>query len=207
MSILRFPKYAVLAMLWITACTHDDDRTLREGDIIFQVSGSSQSRAIQLATHSPYSHVGIIFMRQGKYYVFEAVQPVRMTPLDTWVQRGEEGHYVIKRLKKSAVFLTPEVLAKMKQVGNRFRGKDYDLAFNWSDERIYCSELVWKIYKRGAGLEIGRLQRMKDFDLSHPAVKKKLRERYGDTIPLDEPVISPADIFDSRLLETVAAVK
>lgn len=207
MTALRFPAYAVLMLLCLTACAHDADQSPRDGDIIFQVSGSSQSRAIQLATYSPYSHVGIIFMRQGKYYVFEAVQPVQMTPLDRWIRRGEEGHYVIKRLKKSAVFLTPEVLAKMKQVGNQFRGKDYDLSFNWSDERIYCSELVWKIYKRGAGLEIGRLQRMKDFDLSHPAVKKKLRERYGNTIPLDEPVISPAAMFDSRLLETVAAVK
>lgn len=204
MTVPRFPAYAVLTLLCLTACAHNDDRSPREGDIIFQVSRSSQSRAIQLATHSPYSHVGIIFMRSGKYYVFEAVQPVRMTPLDTWVQRGEEGHYVIKRLKNRGAVLTPGVLARMKHVGNQFRGKDYDLAFNWSDERIYCSELVWKIYKRGAGLEIGRLERMKDFDLSHPAVKKKLRERYGDTIPLDEPVISPADMFDSPLLRVVA---
>ena len=34
---------------------------IKEGDIIFQTSTSSQSKAIQLATHSKYSHVGIIF--------------------------------------------------------------------------------------------------------------------------------------------------
>ncbi len=204
MARIRIYAYAVLAMLWVAACARDHDRSPREGDIIFQVSGSSQSRAIQLATHSPYSHAGIIFMRQGKYYVFEAVQPVKMTPLDRWIQRGEEGHYVIKRLKKGEAFLTPGVLARMKQVGNQFKGKDYDLAFNWSDDRMYCSELVWKIYKRATGLEIGRLQRMQDFDLSHPAVKKKLQERYGDTIPLEEPVISPAAMFASPLLQVVA---
>lgn len=46
---------------------------------------------------------------------------------------------------------------------------------------------------------------MRDFDLSHPIVKSKLKERYGASIPLDEPVISPGDVFNSSLLETVVA--
>jgi hypothetical protein len=77
------------------------------------------------------------------------------------------------------------------------------LTFEWSDDRIYCSELVWKIYQRGAGIEIGALQTMKDFDLTSPAVAAKLRERFGDTVPLNETVISPAAMFDSPLLTTV----
>ena len=32
----------------------------------------------------------------------------------------------------------------------------------------------------------------------------ELRERYGDTVPLDEPVISPVAMFRSNLLVTVA---
>lgn len=34
------------------------------GDIIFQTSLSSQSQAIQLATHSDYSHTGMIVIRE-----------------------------------------------------------------------------------------------------------------------------------------------
>jgi uncharacterized protein YycO len=75
------------------------------------------------------------------------------------------------------------------------------LAFGWSDEKIYCSELVWKIYKRGADVEIGKLQQLSDFDLSSDIVKAKLKERYGDNIPMNETVISPAAIFESQLLE------
>ena len=30
-----------------------------------------------------------------------------------------------------------------------------------------------------------------------------MRERYGDRVPLKEPVISPAAMYDSPLLETV----
>ena len=72
---------------------------LREGDVIFQISRSEQSRAIQLATGSEYSHMGIIYVSDGEYYVYEAIQPVRLTPLANWVKRGEDGHYVVKRLK------------------------------------------------------------------------------------------------------------
>jgi hypothetical protein len=38
---------------------------------------------------------------------------------------------------------------------------------------------------------------------SHPAVQAKVRERYGDGVPLDEIVVSPAAIFDAPDLETV----
>lgn len=49
-------------------------------------------------------------------------------------------------------------MKKMKKVGEKYIGKDYDLYFEWSDSRIYCSELVWKIYKESIGLEIGNLE-------------------------------------------------
>jgi hypothetical protein len=76
------------------------------------------------------------------------------------------------------------------------------LTFEWDDERIYCSELVYKIYKLGAGIEVGKLQKLSEFDLSNPIVKAKLVERYGTKIPLDEPVISPGAIFtDTNLME------
>lgn len=38
-------------------------RQPQTGDIIFQISRSSQSKAIQLATHSDYSHTGMLVMR------------------------------------------------------------------------------------------------------------------------------------------------
>ncbi len=39
---------------------------IKEGDIIFQTSLSSQSKAIQLATNSKYSHIEIIFKDKSK---------------------------------------------------------------------------------------------------------------------------------------------
>ncbi len=179
------------------------ENTPQNGDIIFQTSKSSQSQAIQLATHSDYSHMGIIYELKGQKYVYEAVQPVKFTPLKKWINRGKDGHYVIKRLKNAAEILTPETLMQMKKVGEKFIGKDYDLYFEWSNDKIYCSELVWKIYKEGAGIEIGELEELSNFDLTNNIVKQKMKERYGDRIPMNEKVISPADMFDSDKLELV----
>jgi len=180
-----------------------DNDEIKNGDLIFQTSLSQQSLAIQLATKSKYSHCGLIFKDQDKFYVFEAVQPVKRTPLDNWIARGQDAKYVIKRLKNADEVLTPQTLQKLKVEGEKLSGKNYDLTFEWSDEKIYCSELIWKIYKRATGIEIGKLQKISDFDLTNPAVKKKMRERYGNKIPTDEIVISPAAIFDSPLLVTV----
>ncbi|SFF59031.1 YiiX family permuted papain-like enzyme [Thermoflexibacter ruber] len=180
-----------------------DNNEIKNGDLIFQTSLSGQSKAIQLATKSKYSHCGIIYSDNGQFYVFEAVQPVKTTPLDKWIARGENGHYVIKRLKNADQVLTAETLQKMKREGEKFKGKNYDLTFEWSDEKIYCSELIWKVYQRATGIEIGKLEKLSDFDLTHEAVKKKMRERYGDKIPMDEAVVSPAAIYESDLLTTV----
>ena len=173
------------------------------GDIIFQVSLSSQSQAIQRATKSQYSHCGIVYNINNKYYVYEAIQPVKLTLLDNWIARGKDSHYVVKRLKNSDKILDRETLSRMEKEGEKFLGKDYDLTFEWSDDKIYCSELIWKIYKRAANIEIGKLEKLKDFDLSDSIVQEKLKERYGDNIPMDEIVISPKSIFDSRLLITI----
>ena len=176
---------------------------IKNGDLIFQTSLSSQSQAIQLATNSKYSHCGIVYIENGQFYVFEAIQPVKTTPLDKWIARGKDGHYVIKRLKNADQILTEETLQKMKAVGEKFRGKNYDLTFEWSDDKIYCSELIWKIYQRATGIELGKLQKLSEFDLTNDLVKKKIKERYGDKIPTEETVISPDALFDSELLITV----
>lgn len=180
-----------------------DHQKIQDGDLIFQTSLSGQSKAIQLATNSKYAHCGIIYRDNGRFYVFEAVQPVKTTPLDQWIARGENAHYVVKRLINADQILTTETLQKMKVEGKKFEGKNYDLTFEWSDDKIYCSELIWKVYQRAAGIEIGKLEKLRDFDLTHETVRKTLKERYGDNIPMDELVISPASIFESEHLMTV----
>jgi hypothetical protein len=170
-------------------CSGSLAEQLRDGDIIFQTSRSEQSIAIQKATRSPYSHMGIVFIRNGIPYVYEAIGTVQYTPLRKWVDRGEGGHYVVKRLHEADRILTSQAVKKLRLAGAKFQGKPYDSYFEWSDKRIYCSELVWKIYDRGIGIRVGRLQKLRHLDLSDPIVKTKIKERYGNGAPQAKPVV------------------
>jgi len=172
------------------------------GDLIFQQSRSAQSLAIQQATHSRYSHMGMIVMQDGTAFVVEAADKVRYRPLAQWIAQGEHGHYVVKRLR-GELALDAAAQQQLTAAADGFVGKPYDLLFAWSDEAIYCSELVWKLYQRSLNIEIGTLQPLREFDLQSPVVRDKMRERYGDLVPWDEPVISPAAMFESEVLVVV----
>lgn len=175
----------------------------QNGDLIFHTSRSSQSEAIQLATNSKYSHMGIIYQNGNDFFVYEAVQSVKITELKEWIDRGQNGEFVVKRLKNSEDILTEEGLQKMKSVGEKYLGKEYDYLFEWSDDKIYCSELVWKIYKESFDIEIGELERFGDFNLSDKIVQRKVKERYGNEVPEEELVITPDRMFHSDKLITI----
>jgi hypothetical protein len=200
----RLLAVIVLFCLAISGCKPLPATQFHDGDIIFHTSRSAQSAAIQKATHSKYSHTGVIFIKSGELYVYEAIKTVRHTPLKEWIARGAGGHYVVKRLCDADKILTPDAVGKLRKTAESFQGKPYDIAFDWSDSSIYCSELVWKIYDRALGLQLGRLQKLGDFDLSDPIVKTKLNERYGTAIPSEETVISPSEIFACKDLIVVA---
>jgi uncharacterized protein YycO len=176
---------------------------IQDGDIIFQTSQSNQCEAVRIATNSKFSHCGIIFIFKGERFVYEAVQPVRLTPIDEWITHGKANAFVVKRLKKAKEILTPSTLKKMKDYGKKFHNKEYDLYFEWSDEKLYCSELVWKIYKQAAGIELCQLQKLGDFNLKNKIVKDILKMRYGTSIPLNEKVVAPSNIVNSKILETI----
>jgi uncharacterized protein YycO len=176
---------------------------LHNGDILLQSGASKQCKAVKEATKSTFSHCGIYFEDNGKGYVYEAVQPVRKTPLTEWIHQGLKNEYSVVRLKKADSLLTAGNIKKMKSVATNLIGKDYDIYFDWSDEQMYCSEYVWKIYKNALGVEICPTKKFKSFDLSSPIVKAIIAERYGKNIPLDEQVIAPSDLYQAPNVDII----
>jgi len=176
---------------------------IKEGDMIFQTSESKQCEAIRIATNSKFSHCGIIFIKDGKKYVFEAVQPVKYTPIETWITHGKGNHFVVTRLKNEAKILNQQTLKKMKNYAKGLNNKDYDLYFEWSDDKIYCSELIWKIYKNGGGIELCPLQKLKDFNLKDGRVQAILAKRYGNKIPFEEKVVAPSNLEQSKIVSII----
>ena len=179
---------------------------IREGDLVFHRSRSAQSQAVALATGSAYTHMGVVLVSDGLPAVLEAVQPVKLTPLPVWIARGEKGRVVVKRLRDAESVLTPAVTLRMRELASTWLGRAYDVQFRWDDERLYCSELVYKLYERAAGIRIGALQKAKDLNLRNGEVQRLLARRFGGTKPPFDPeetVISPQAMFDDPRLVTV----
>lgn len=181
---------------------------LKDGDIIFQKSKSEQSKFIDMATDNPLTHVGIVFRekdRKGneKLVVYEAVQPVKKTPLDSFIARGEEGNYLVRRLKDADKALDEKALSKMKSFMDSHLGKNYDSHFMWSNDRQYCSELVWKAYAEATGKKLGEPMPMGSYRLGDKELREAIEKRWGRKLPLDELMIAPSSIYKSRLLEPV----
>ena len=173
---------------------------LKDGDLIFQVNPSGQGKAIQLSTGSQFTHCGIIFIEDGVTYVYHAVEPVQKSTVKDFVSMGTNGEYWVKRLNRE---LKAAELKEMKEYAKAQLGKHYDFLFKWNDNEMYCSEYIWKIYHNGAGVEIGNPKKLKEYSLDRPEVRTIMNKRYGNTVPWDEQMIAPGDIYASMVLKTV----
>ena len=94
---------------------------------------------------------------------------------------------------------------KQKLVKNaeQYLDRPYDIYFEWSNRAIYCSEIIWKAYDQALGIQLAPLQHLKQFDLKQSSVQKLMRQRYGQNIPLNETVIAPKAIYDSKYLQEI----
>jgi len=214
-NLFKKPLVWVLSLVLFTAIAtfsyarYQEVRThnpydLKNGDIVFQETNSHQGRAVKAATDSRWTHVGLVFFKQGKPMVIEGVQPVSVIPLSQFIARSPKSFYAM-RLKERDQHITAESISKAEVYCNAQLGKDYDFKFRWSDDRIYCSELVWKAYKKSTGIELCSPRAFKDYKLDHPTVKRIIKRRYGSVanLPLDELVVAPSDLAQSKLLMEV----
>jgi len=201
--VAAFAALLLLCFALIACGGEAEGPAYQDGDLIFQTSTSGQSKAIRLATGSEWTHVGVIFMQGGRPMVFEAVQPVKTTPLDKWIRRGVDQRYVVKRLRDRSLLQSIATRESMLAWGKGQEGKSYDMSFAWSDHEMYCSELVWKLYKEAVGIELAPLRTVANFSLKSPEVQLQLRKRWPHGIPPQEPMIAPVGLFESPLLVEV----
>lgn len=175
--------------------------SFKDGDIIFHTSTSSQSKMLKVATGSNLTHVGVIFYKKGVPYVIEAVQPVKVSSLKSFISRGENHKYKVMRYEEK---LTEENKKNMISWGEKQLGKSYDIKFQWGDNKMYCSELVWKMYKN-AGIELCETKKFSSFNLTNDKVKKAIKDRFTNKkdFNLNEIVVSPVDIYKSNKLDLV----
>lgn len=183
------------------------DCPLQNGDLIFIKGNSQQAQFLKMVTGSDWSHVGMVFFHKDKWQIIEGVQPVKWSDLSSFVSRSTNHEFSIKRLKEE---YQPLDANKLKNYAQKFLGKDYDLLFKFDDQRIYCSELVWKSYDRTNHIQIGALKKIGDYNLDQPGIWEEierrhrlLNEEFSREVYLDTLAITPVDMYTSDLLEEI----
>jgi uncharacterized protein YpmB len=177
-----------------TAQSQPIKEIVKEGDVIFQTSQSSQSPLIQIGTRSHITHCGIIVMRDGKPYVLETLKTLVLTPLDKFIARGKEGKYWLKRSDKENIKIDYA----------HYLGKPYDLAFSFDNDIYYCSELVYDIYKNQLGIELCKPKQVGDYLILGTDKLDKIEntmQRRG--ITKEQYAVAPVDVFESEYLHSV----
>ena len=111
--------------------------------------------------------------------------------------RTQPDTFTARRLKLP---LAPAAMKAGRDWATAQVGKDYDHRFLWSDDAIYCSELVWKIYQH-AGVELCKPRQFRDFHHDDPKVKKDIEQQFGsmDKLPREEKVVAPSDLLTSPI--------
>ena len=167
---------------------------VREGDVIFHTSQSSQSPLIQIGTRSHITHCGIVVIKDGKPFVLETLKTLVLTPLDKFIARGKDGRYWLKRSNKDNI--------KIKY--NSYLGKPYDLAFKFDNGKFYCSELIYDIYIKQLGIELCKPKKVGDYLIlgtdKLPKIEKAMKKR---GITKEQYAVAPVDIFNSEHLNGV----
>jgi hypothetical protein len=161
---------------------------LKDGDIVFQHWLGKLGSVIADVTDSPLSHCGMVVHRKGEPWVIEAVGPVRYISFKKWLRQGDRGYFMQMRVKEAS----ERQIANAIEVAESMLGRPYDIQYELDDEKIYCSELVYKAYERGAEIEVGDKEALRD--LKWRPHEKFIRVLAGGELPLDRVMVTPVSI-------------
>ena len=188
---------------------------LAAGDIVFQDSDCGPfCESIEKVTFgiegSKFSHVGLVIPKEGKekLVVLEAItMGVVETPLDSFFMRSSDSDnkskVVVGRMKKEHQHLIPQAIAFAK---TRL-GAAYDDVFDISNDKYYCSELIYDSFKSANNNQpIFQLQNMTYKDPETNAIFpiwENYFQKLKVPIPEGEPGLNPGGMSLSSYIDIV----
>lgn len=174
----------ILLVLLCCSCRRGGDLSaLREGDILFIETKSFQSKFIKLGMMSIWSHCGIAVDTPEGVQIMEADTTVRILPVERFIDKSVGQKYIIKRPVQQLVAPIDK---------EEWLGRWYDLKFSFDNEEVYCSELVWLIYK-SQGIELCPPVKINEhFTVRFPIIQRALSER---GISPEQEAVAPCDLL------------
>ncbi len=202
--ILFLPIVAIC--LWLSACGQSPSPSPhtagtyepREGDIIFQsLPHNPLIDAIEGASDSPFSHCGIVHWSGSGWVVIQALGKVQETHLLVWIAQARDARYSVFRLKEPYQAEIPALI----EAAQSYKGLPYDIHYDLDDGAIYCSELIFKAFRRAADEDLGQLQILGELNWQpHAEVIKQIE---GGNLPLEREMITPRNLSEAKQLERI----
>ena len=136
--------------------------------------------------------------RDGQWFVYEAYRGVSTTPLKTFLFRGRGGGFAVYRLLDGHRHRIPQMLVCCET----YLGRPYDIRYRLDDEKIYCSELIYKAYRDATdGERLGDLIRFGD--MNWQPYEFLIKQVEGGEVPVDREMITPVELARAWQLEPV----
>jgi hypothetical protein len=166
---------------------------LQNGDLIFRRGTSIESQIVLLTDQdSEYSHVGMIYKIKDKLFVIHTVPKendadpgyIKLESIDDFLSEGKAARVAVYRLVQNS---SEKINIASSYAYNCYIKKlcfdnNYDLV---TDAQLYCTELIWKAYKKaGVDLVCSRLRNI-------------------NFIIANRIMIMPSSIIESKLLKKV----
>lgn len=213
---IKYLKHPLLWVMMIVMATclpaYADTFRPKNGDLIFQEGCQGEmNSAIKAATRNSsnhaFTHVGIVWEQSpAQFVVIEATEPVvKATPLAEYLHPKHKcaPYSVVGRLKPQYQHLIPQAIVHAQQK----IGKGYDYAFDINNDKYYCSELIYQIFKEAN-------QNQPVFPLVAMTFRSKETGEFPDywvqhframniPIPEGKPGNNPADMSRLDLIELV----
>ena len=128
---------------------------LHGGDLIFRKGRSLASQAVLVTDRSTeYSHVGIVVNTNNQFNVIHAVPGESESGIDYLINESINSFVAGNKASKIGVYRCTETsFFELQKIANKavclYKDKvefdnEYDLS---SDRKMYCTELIWKLYK------------------------------------------------------------
>ncbi len=83
----------------------------------------------------------------------------------------------------------------------RYEGRPYDIHYDLDDEKIYCSELLFKAVCDATGKKLGRIRRLGE--LNWRPYEGVIRSIENGGLPLEREMITPRDFSEAPELREV----
>jgi hypothetical protein len=198
-----------LFLIWMTLLglmARAEVLELKVGDVILQPLKCWACSLIEAEEETIYSHVGVVVATSPEVMVAEAFSKVRKLSLNEYNQKTEPGQkLMVLRFRRDDLVaeLQRSKSEFMKLFETSFEGALYDHDFRWNNfddqgnEKLYCSELVSKLFQAFAGIELP-IKRM-HFEQNRESWMTYFRGNIPDQMWGN----SPADIHRSDLFYEV----